>query len=94
MQIDLYSSPTLPSIKLIVILAAREGIPIKVIARITRQTPGTVRRLLEEAVGAGHLLALPSDDWPHLGGLSRALPSRQDIDRGNFDPDVRDAALR
>lgn len=72
--------------------AARETIPVKVIARLIRWPVPAVRKRLDIAYAAGALSHMPPDEWPHLGGLSARLPCAALISLGHIDDDVADFA--
>jgi hypothetical protein len=43
---------------------ADEGVPLRAIARATKQPSIAVREQLHDAKASGHLLELPKEDWP------------------------------
>jgi hypothetical protein len=52
------------SLKDIMIRLADEGVPVRVVARVTKIDSEYIRLRLQEALEAGRLLQLPRDDWP------------------------------
>jgi DNA-binding response OmpR family regulator len=48
----------------IAIRMANEGVPLRVIARVTQQPSADVRVQLETARARGYLIEIPCEDWP------------------------------
>jgi hypothetical protein len=70
--LDRLKTPEQPSLPEVAIRLADEGVPLAVIARVTRIPSSELREQLQAAQGRGQLLELPPHDW-----FPRDCPSRQ-----------------
>lgn len=78
------------AIELMLIRAAKDGIPVRVIARIFGYPDARVREILSRALYYHRISNMPPDEWPHLNSVSQQLPCSEMIWKGHPDQDVAD----
>jgi hypothetical protein len=76
-------------VEIIITRAAREGIPINVLARILGYRREKLTRHIKQAFNEGKIFQIPPDDWPENDAL--LAPSSEVIYRGYADQDVAKA---
>jgi hypothetical protein len=88
---QLNDGENMSALGLIITRAAQENIPTRVISRVLGYSEQKLLRYLQSALSEGRIPQMPPDDWPHLGGINKTLPSREMIHYGHCDVDVADA---
>lgn len=73
------------AIEIMIVRAAREGIPVNALARILGYGRNGLKRYLKQALGDGKILQIPPDDWPSNG---ESTTSSEMISRGYEDQEV------
>lgn len=80
------------AIEVMLIRAAKEDIPIRVMARVFGYSEEKVRESLLRAYYYHRILQMPPDDWSHFRGMSQQLPCSELIWKGHPDRDVADTS--
>lgn len=78
------------AVEIMLIRAAKEDIPIRVMARIFGFSEEKVRESLLRAHYYYRIQHMPPDDWSHLCGVDKQLPCSEMIWKGHPDKDVAD----
>jgi DNA-binding winged helix-turn-helix (wHTH) protein len=76
------------AVEVIIVRAAREGIPINALARILGYNRSDLKRYIKQAFDDGKVFQIPPDDWP---SEAERAPSSEMVYRGYEDQDVAKA---